>query len=133
MTENMWMPNRDELVEKCDYETRLAVTAWVMEHIVAHATEGGSYRCLIYQRLGFDTDAYAPLCADGLTISNEFEIGQLNKIRKAMRQYQVALPPEVKAVLQMCDVPGCYEAHSCGWPSEAGYRTTCYDHMDKRP
>ena len=64
-----------KLVEECDYETKLAVTAWVFSHIVDHATEGGSFRYLIYDRLGFGPDAYIPLYnAGGMTISNEFEL-----------------------------------------------------------
>ncbi len=64
-----------KLVEGCPYETRLAVAAWVMEHIVAHAKEGGTFRFLIYERLGFGPDAYVPLYnAGGMTISNEFNL-----------------------------------------------------------
>ena len=63
-----------ELVDKCDYDTKLAVTQWVMKHIVDHAKEGGSYRYLIYTRLGFDMDAYGALLDDGMTISNEFDL-----------------------------------------------------------
>ncbi len=62
------------LVEECPYETRLAVVAWAMKHIVDHARDRGTYRYLIYDRLGFGPDAYVPLCADGLTISNEFDL-----------------------------------------------------------
>lgn len=66
-----------KLVEECPYETRLAVAAWVMEHIVAHAQEGGTFRYLIYERLGFGLDAYVPLyTAGGMTISNEFNLGE---------------------------------------------------------
>ncbi len=53
------------LVAECPYETRLAVTAWVMEKIVEHAREGGTFRYLIYDRLGFGPDAYLPRPADG--------------------------------------------------------------------
>ena len=42
--------NLQELVDKCDYDTKLAITAWVMKHIVEHARGGGSYRYLIYTR-----------------------------------------------------------------------------------
>lgn len=64
-----------KLVEDCAYETRLAVTAWVFKHIVDHAKEGGSFRYLIYERLGFEHDAYVPLYqAGGMTISNEFNL-----------------------------------------------------------
>lgn len=62
-----------KLVADCPYETRLAVTAWVMEHICDHAKDGGSFRYLIYSRMGFGPDAYMPLyCAGGMEISNEF-------------------------------------------------------------
>lgn len=79
------MKQRDEhikatypkLVEDCPYETRLAVAAWVFEAIVAHAKHGGTFRYLIYERLGFDLDAYYPLyCAGGMTISNEFDLSE---------------------------------------------------------
>lgn len=66
----------EEILKEVPYEHKLAVTQWVFKHIVEHATEGGSYRYLIYDRLGFGMDAYAPLCADGLTISNEFDLQQ---------------------------------------------------------
>jgi len=63
------------LVEACDYETRLAIVAWVFKAIVDHAIEGGTFRYLIYDRLGFDVDAYVPLySAGGMTISNEFDL-----------------------------------------------------------
>ena len=52
---------------------KVAVVQWAMKHIVNHANEGGSYRYLIYSRLGFSPIAYAPLCDDGMTISNEFD------------------------------------------------------------
>jgi hypothetical protein len=45
-----------------------------MRHIVEHAKSGGTYRYLIYTRLGFGPEAYVPLCDDGLTISNEFNL-----------------------------------------------------------
>ncbi len=63
------------LVAECPYETRLAITEQVFKAIVAHATEGGSFRYLIYDRLGFEADAYTPLyMAGGMTISNEFDL-----------------------------------------------------------
>jgi hypothetical protein len=63
----------DKLAAECDPETKLAITAWVFRNLVKHATEGGTYRYLIYERLGFDPDAYLILMdAGGMTISNEF-------------------------------------------------------------
>ena len=58
-----------------DYERRLDIVAEVFEAVVDNATEGGSFRYLIYDRLGFDLDAYMPLyLAGGMTITNEFVI-----------------------------------------------------------
>lgn len=63
------------LVAQCPYETRLAVTAAVFRAICDHAREGGTFRYLIYDRLGFGPDAYLPLyLAGGMEISNEFSL-----------------------------------------------------------
>lgn len=116
-----------KLVDECPYETKLAVTAWVMKHIVAHAEEGGSFRCLIYQRLGFEPDAYGPLyLAGGMTITNEFDMERIKKIIEKVKEEKI---DSLKPVLGLCDEPGCYKHASCGWPTpEGGYRTTCGDH-----
>lgn len=64
-----------KLVDQCPYETRLAVAAWVMQAICDHAREGGTFRYLIYDRLGFGPDAYLPLYhAGGMDISNNFDM-----------------------------------------------------------
>lgn len=60
----------DEIVEKCPYETKLAITRWVFQNLSKHMNEGGSYRYLVYTRMGFKEDAYAPLYDGGLEISN---------------------------------------------------------------
>lgn len=42
-----------------------------MRHIMAHAIEGGSFRHLIYDRLGFGPEAYTPLyLAGGMDFTN---------------------------------------------------------------
>lgn len=56
------------------YQTRLAITRYVMERIWEHARDGGSYRHLIYGRLGFDLDAYSYLFPVGMDISNTFTV-----------------------------------------------------------
>jgi hypothetical protein len=124
-----------KMADECDPELKLAVTKWVMKHIVEHAKEGGSYRYLIYDRLGFGPEAYAPLCSDGLTISNEFS---LDTVPDARRMLEMAFKHEdnrdyyfreLKEILNCCDEPGCYEVTSAGWPTEdGGYRHTCGDH-----
>ena len=104
----------DNLAETCDYDMKLAVTRWVFKHIADHGKEGGSYRYLIYNRLGFGPDAYAPLCSDGLFISNEFDAEALPNAREALASGN---HEELKEVLSCCDEPGCYEVTSCGWPT----------------
>lgn len=44
--------------------------AWVFHHLNEHYDEGGSFRHLIYQRLGFDEKAYGVLMGTGLHLSN---------------------------------------------------------------
>ena len=125
--------NLQELVDKCDYDTKLAITAWVMKHIVEHARDGGSYRYLIYTRLGFDMDAYGALLDDGMTISNEFDLNLKDAVIKA---YKNGDEKKLKDALGLCDEPGCFNYVSCGWPSDNGYRSTCSDHsqlMKKKP
>ena len=125
--------NLQELVDKCDYDTKLAITAWVMKHIVEHARDGGSYRYLIYTRLGFDMDAYGALLDDGMTISNEFDLNLKDAVIKA---YKNGDEKKLKDALGLCDEPGCFNYVSCGWSSDDGYRSTCSDHsqlMKKKP
>lgn len=117
----------DDLVKSCDPEIKLAVTKWVMKHIVEHAQNGGSYRYLIYERLGFGPEAYVPLCDDGLTISNEFDLNLKDNVVEA---YKSGDENKLKEVLSLCDEPGCFNHISCGWPSENGYRMTCGDHYE---
>lgn len=116
------------LVDNCDYETKLAITAWVFRNIVDHAKEGGSYRYLIYDRLDFGPDAYVTLFnAGGMDISNEFDIERINDIIAIVKEHKLDV---LKGVLNMCDEPGCFDHASCGFPTENGYRRTCYDHSD---
>ena len=84
-----WM---DKLVKECPPETRLAVVRWAMKHIVDHAKEGGSYRYLIYDRLGFDMDAYGVLQnAGALEISNEFDLQKMRDIFFDRFAFQIGL------------------------------------------
>jgi hypothetical protein len=63
-----------KIYDETDYKTKLAITLFVMEKIWEHAISGGSYRSLIYDKLGFGTDAYSYLYPVGMNISNEFEV-----------------------------------------------------------
>ena len=115
----------DKIVEECDNETKLAITRWVMKHVVEHAREGGSYRYLIYDRLGFGLNAYVPLCADGMTISNEFDLNLKDNVVEA---YKSGDEKKLKKALGLCDEHKCFNQVSCGWPSKDGYRMTCSEH-----
>lgn len=117
--------NLDEMADKCPPRLKLAVTRWAMKHIVDHAREGGSYRYLIYNRLGFGPEAYVPLCDGGMTISNEFDIDNMDAIKAKVREEKIE---SLKPLLNMCDESGCFKDAGCGWPSDAGYRWTCGDH-----
>lgn len=121
----------EELVEKCDYDTKLAVTAWVFEKIMEHALEGGSFRYLIYGRLGFRPDAYVPLYkAGGMEISNEFDLTQKDDVLEVVQKEKIEA---LKPVLGLCDEPGCFDVSSCGFPVEGGkYRKTCYTHYTEK-
>lgn len=47
--------------------------AWVFTKLCDHLQNGGTFRVLIYRRMGFDESAYQPLFeAGGMTISNAF-------------------------------------------------------------
>ena len=118
----------EELVKNSDYDTRLAITAWVMEKILEHATQGGSYRYLIYDRLGFDMDAYGVLQGAGaLEISNQFDIQKMVDIVHHVRAHKIE---SMKRLVNICDEPDCYADATCGFPSDNGYRWTCYKHSD---
>ena len=63
-----------ELVAACDYETKLAVTAWVFRALNEHMRQGGTFRYLIYDRLGFNSREYVTLySAGGMNLSNALQ------------------------------------------------------------
>jgi len=120
---NDWI---DELVKNSDYDTRLAITAWVMRHILDHAKDGGSYRYLIYDRLGFDMDAYGVLQEAGaLDISNLFDLQKMEDIENHVKENKIE---SIKKLVGFCDEPDCYNEAGCGFPTDDGYRWTCYEH-----
>lgn len=48
-------------------------TAWVLEKLIEHMEHGGSFRYLIYDRMGYPTGkTYALLYPYGMTLSNAF-------------------------------------------------------------
>jgi hypothetical protein len=131
----------DEMKDLSEIQ-KIAVVQWAMKHIVDHANGGGSYRHLIYTRLGFSMEAYAPLCKDGLTISNElsFETKEiaLSIVNAVIKDKEGDLDlvktrvEELKKELFLCDAIGCTEETSSIWHTEAGSRQTCYKHYKGR-
>jgi hypothetical protein len=116
----------DELVQKADYDTRLAITAWVCKHILDHAKDGGSYRYLIYDRLGFNEDSYMVLqMAGALDISNLFDLQKMEDIENHVKENKIE---SIKPLVGFCDESECYQEAGCGFPTDDGYRWTCYEH-----
>lgn len=116
----------DQMAEECPHEIKIAVTRWAMKHIVEHAQDGGSFRYLIYDRMGFGPEAYVPLCENGMTISNEFDLSLKTELAKALKINNIS---KAKEVLGLCDEPGCFDEISSGWPAKNGrYRRTCGTH-----
>ena len=50
----------------------LEQVAWVFRKLVEHMEQPGSYRYLIYERMGYGLEAYGALFPDGMTLSNAF-------------------------------------------------------------
>lgn len=120
----------DALVAKYDYDTRLEIAAWVISKIDEHGLAPGSFRYLIYDRLGFGPDAYVPLFeAGGMNITNELDYDHKDDLRKIIEK-QAIDNKELKTFAGICDEPGCFKPHTSGWPSDDGYRWTCYEHSN---
>lgn len=63
-------------------------TAWVFSHICDHLLEGGTFRYLIHNRLGYPPSAYQPLYeAGGMTISNA--LGNIYDLELTIRELKV--------------------------------------------
>lgn len=61
----------ERLWKEMDYDTKLLLTGYIFSKIREHIKNPGSYRYLIYERLGFNTNAYACLyMCGGMDISN---------------------------------------------------------------
>ena len=115
----------DKLARECPADVKLAVTRWALNHVADHSREGGSYRHLIYGRLGFGPEAYGPLLDGGMFISNNFDVEQIEQIKKIAKENGFEA---LKPVLNICDEPGCWTDAGCGWPDGEKYRWTCGKH-----
>lgn len=120
----------EELVEKCDPDTKLAVAAWTVSKIVEHGRNPGSFRHLIYGLMGFGPEAYVPIYyAGGMDITNEFDLNIRDNLKDLIREEKIE-NTKLKLFAGMCDEPNCFETASCGCPTESGYRWTCYEHSN---
>lgn len=84
--EEKWSHIGGKMSSLCDWDTDLHTdrlegqprptkeqVAWVFAHLYDHLNNTGTYRVLIYRRLGFLHDAYTPLLmAGGMELSNAF-------------------------------------------------------------
>ncbi len=140
MTKPTWDETREKIMKDIDGETYLAVADHVIRAIVDHAHSPGSFRYLIYDRLGFGPEAYVPLYnAGGMTITNEFDLSHDEAKTDAVRELCENLPGtyevvrQAKSVFGLCDEPGCFERFSYGFPTPEGYRKTCGKHFRPLP
>ncbi len=97
---------------------RLSITCDIFRALVDHAREPGSFRYLIYDRLGFGTDDYAPLYeAGGMAVANMLgqagPIAGLAAMVDRSRQDFDAMRPVVLALARII------AAHDAGDASEA--------------
>lgn len=71
--EPLWDTRGDQAIwATLSEEQRIAAAAVIIPIILEHARDGGSFRYLIYDRLGFSMAAYLPLCMAGvMEASNE--------------------------------------------------------------
>jgi hypothetical protein len=68
------MIDYDSIVAKYDNQTKLDIAARVISKIDDHGASPGSFRYLIYDRLGFGPEAYVPLyTAGGMNITNSLD------------------------------------------------------------
>jgi hypothetical protein len=118
----------DELVSKYDNQTKLDVAAWVISKIDNHGNNPGSFRHLIYTLMGFGPEAYVPLYeAGGMNITNELDYNMRDQLASIIKD-QGLDNVQLKTFALLCDEPGCYTGVSCGFPTDNGYRRTCYEH-----
>ena len=124
------MSEFDDLVAKYDYQTKLDIAAWVISKIDEHGQDPGSFRGLIYGLLGFGPDAYVPLYeAGGMNITNELDYESKSFLRQIIKDENIE-NTKLKHYSGVCDETGCFEYATCGWPSDNGYRRTCYQHSN---
>lgn len=100
----------------------VCVTAWVFRHVADHVISGGSFRYLIYDRMGYGPRAYQPLyLAGGMEITNALhernEIEEHNaKLRYALQDAISTYSDEKDVVLVTKDRREAWDA-ALHWPN----------------
>jgi hypothetical protein len=75
---------------KCMVRPPIWLTAWVLRRIHEHLKQPGSFRYLIYDRMGYGPRAYLPLYyAGGMEISNAFV--EVEDLRDRVKMLSAAL------------------------------------------
>lgn len=81
-----------QVYEALDEEQKIAAAASIIPKLLDHAREGGSFRYLIYDRLGLSAAAYVPLCLAGvLDASNDLvstAIGSDEAVTEALKMIE---------------------------------------------
>lgn len=86
------------IVAQTPHETKLALCCWFFERCTEHAREGGgNFRKLIYERLGFGVEAYAPLyLAGGLDVSTHFRFTDASEADQIVREHIAQAADRIK-------------------------------------
>ena len=76
--------------------------AWVFTHLCDHMNDGGSFRYLIYNRMGFGPEAYTTLyMAGGMALSNAFgELEDMREVIESLRRNDPELAKKVAEILR---------------------------------
>ena len=69
-SEDRWERETREKVSRTDTDVLLWQTRETFSAVLRHMEEGGTYRYLIYERLGFGLESYAILLNEGMGVSN---------------------------------------------------------------
>ena len=79
-----WQNKHDKIWKDLPEDVRLACADVIFRAIDQHAREGGTFRQLIYDRLGLTMDgAYAVLqCAGALELSDNYDLSEATESRE---------------------------------------------------
>jgi hypothetical protein len=74
------------VVADVPHDIKLAVCTWVIETCVEHARAGGTFRNLVFERLGFGIEAWLPLyLAGGMDLYHHFNFCEASAADESVR------------------------------------------------